>query len=187
MRTFDTGAMRNDDTDKIDYLNHFSHRALRRYAEFLHAARVLPDGTRRDAGNFKQGMPVASYMASGYRHMQDLAFDYERTGLIDQDLASAVVFNMLGLLHEVTGEPRTATEVQAEHDAAQSPIGVGTMLRVGTVPRHLDADLHDSYGNQRVSQITADTVYYEDNKPGGGREACMPAEKLLDIFRVVTP
>lgn len=101
MRTFETGATRDDDANKIDYLGHMSHLAVERFCRYMHEHRVQPDGQLRAADNYKHGIPIASYMASGYRHMQDLAKHWEATGQVNEDLACATWFNIMGLLHEV--------------------------------------------------------------------------------------
>lgn len=67
MRTFETGATRNDDEGKIDYLGHLSHRAVQRFGAYMHAHRRQADGSLRAADNFKAGIPIPSYMTSGYR------------------------------------------------------------------------------------------------------------------------
>ena len=54
MRTFDTGATRDSDNDKLDYEGFLSPLVLRRYAEYLHKHRKQSDGKIRTSDNWQK-------------------------------------------------------------------------------------------------------------------------------------
>jgi len=51
MRTFKTGATRNDDTGKLDFEGFLSPIALEKFAEYMHKNRIQADGNVRDSDN----------------------------------------------------------------------------------------------------------------------------------------
>jgi hypothetical protein len=113
MRTFDTGATRDGDADKLDYEGFLSPLVLRRYAEYMHKHRKQADGNLRDADNWQKGMPRAAYMKSLWRHFMEVWSGWRkvinamggRTGPFTepelQEALCAVLFNVMGLLHEL--------------------------------------------------------------------------------------
>lgn len=99
-RTFDTGATRDSDGDKLDFEGFLSPLALKRYAEHMHAARKLPDGSMRDSDNWQRGIPLDAYMKSMWRHFFAVWESHRRgTDTPEADLA-ALLFNVQGYLHE---------------------------------------------------------------------------------------
>ena len=104
MRTFDTGATRNDDSKKPDYRGILSWSAIRRYGEYMVEHRVQADGTLRDSDNWKKGIPMKEFISSLMRHTVDLTDEFDsRTFTSDkeiEDLACAIIFNAQGFLHE---------------------------------------------------------------------------------------
>jgi hypothetical protein len=106
MRQFASGSTRDDDADKLDFEAFLSPLALRRYAEYMHANRKLPDGTLRAGDNWQQGIPQDVYMKSLIRHVfavWDVHRGYRHPEEMENDLCG-VVFNTMGLLHEVLKE-----------------------------------------------------------------------------------
>jgi len=106
MRTFETGATRNVDTNKLDYEGFLSPIALERYAEYLHKHRFQADGQIRDSDNWQKGIPRTVYMKSLWRHFMDLwklhrGFKASE-GL--EDALCAIMFNTQGYLHEYLKE-----------------------------------------------------------------------------------
>jgi len=100
-RTFSTGATRDTDTDKVSY-RCLSPLVLARYARYMHECRTrnVPDGqTTRAPDNWAQGMPRQAYMDSLLRHVVELWTLYN-AGIVSEDACSAVMFNVMGLLHE---------------------------------------------------------------------------------------
>jgi hypothetical protein len=102
VRTFPTGATRNRDTDNLNYEGFLSPLVLERFAQYMHKHRQQADGTMRDADNWQKGMPLQSYMESGWRHFMDWWLEHRgytsRDGL--EDALCALVFNVQGYLHE---------------------------------------------------------------------------------------
>jgi hypothetical protein len=117
MRTFETGATRNDDQEKLNYAGALSPIALKAFVEYMHKHRFQPDGSIREAGNWKKGMTLQSYMESGARHFQDWWMEYEgyesREGLIDA--LCGLLFNVQGYLHETLKDEKTRVEKIRQH------------------------------------------------------------------------
>lgn len=110
IRTFDTGATRDTDTNKPDFRGFFSVLAARRFAEYMNQHRVQSDGSIRNSDNWKQGIPNLVYVSSMYRHFMDVLewfesarFDYATKVDLETSLC-ALLFNVQGLLHEVVKE-----------------------------------------------------------------------------------
>ena len=104
MRTFDTGATRDTDENKLDYEAFLSPRVLRRYAEYLNSNRIQSDGKPREGDNWQQGIPKDVYMKSLVRHVMDV-WCIHRQEPCDSDLETAlcaVIFNAMGYLFEET-------------------------------------------------------------------------------------
>ncbi len=120
MRTFETGATRDQDETKLDFEGFLSPRVLRVYAEYMNANRVQADGSARDSDNWQKGIPLEAYMKSGWRHffawwglhrgrLDDLR-DCEGDGdqvwtstdieAMKNDLCG-LLFNTMGYLHEL--------------------------------------------------------------------------------------
>ena len=96
-RTFKSGAIRDDDHTKPDYIETVSWTAFRKFGEYMTSKK-----SKYGAGNFKKGINIESYEQSMVRHLQKyLENKYE--GGIDEpneDHLSALVFNVFGILHE---------------------------------------------------------------------------------------
>lgn len=103
MRTFDTGATRDTDADKLDYEGFLSPLVLERYAEYMHKNRLQADGKLRASDNWQKGIPRSAYMKSLWRHFMDvwkLHRDCKAAVTLEEALC-AVLFNSMGMLHEV--------------------------------------------------------------------------------------
>jgi hypothetical protein len=101
-RQFLTGATRDTDAGKLDFDGFLSPLVLRRYAEYMHGHRKLPDGSLRASDNWALGIDREVYMKSLWRHF--FAVWEENKGIETPDgLAAnlcAVLFNASGMLHE---------------------------------------------------------------------------------------
>jgi hypothetical protein len=112
MQTFATGATRSASDDKLDYEGFLSPIVLRRYAQYMHANRVQRDGRLRASDNWQKGMPRENYRKSMIRHLMDFwigarGFDVERPADLretiaydENDILCAILFNVMGHLHE---------------------------------------------------------------------------------------
>lgn len=102
MRTFETGATRDGDTDKLEYEGFLSPLVLRRYAEYMHVHRHQADGTQRAPDNWQRGIPLRAYMCSGWRHFMSWwsAHRGHATAEPLEESLCALLFNVSGYLHE---------------------------------------------------------------------------------------
>lgn len=102
MRQFETGATRDVDDTKYDFEGFVSPAVLERFGEYMHKHRFQADGKVRASDNWQKGMPIDSYMKSGWRHFFDWWKEHRgiksREGL--EDALCALMFNVQGYLHE---------------------------------------------------------------------------------------
>jgi hypothetical protein len=77
VRQFDSGANRDVDDDKYDYAGFFDPAVLTAFSAYMHSCRQLPDGSMRSGGNWKNGIPLDSYVSSMLRHVMDLWMIHE--------------------------------------------------------------------------------------------------------------
>ena len=102
VRKFGTGATRNDDLNQYDYEGFISPIVLQRFAAYMHKHRFQKDGKIRDSDNWQKGMPLESYMKSGWRHFHDWWMEHRgnksREGI--EDALCGLLFNVQGYLHE---------------------------------------------------------------------------------------
>lgn len=109
METFETGATRDNSTDKFDYEGFLSPLALERYASYMHEHRHQADGVLRDSDNWQKGIPLPNYMKSMLRHVHQLwvlhrgykVKDEKGKEVTLEDALCAILFNAFGYLHEV--------------------------------------------------------------------------------------
>ena len=94
---FDTGAVRDNQEGKENYVETLSYLALKRYAVYMTAC-----GEKYGLGNFKKGIPIESYEVSLMRHIQKyFANKYEGASLEPNiDHLAAMIFNIQGILYE---------------------------------------------------------------------------------------
>lgn len=110
MRTFPTGATRDDDETKPDFIGYNSPLVVRRYGEYMLKHQRQADGGMRPADNWKAGIPRDAYLSSLARHFLDLWLAHEcgeaesREGI--EEALCAILFNAQGYLHEVLKERR---------------------------------------------------------------------------------
>jgi len=109
MRTFESGATRDSDEEKLDYEGFISPLVLKRYAEYMHKNRIQADGKLRASDNWQKGIPVDQYMKSKLRHFMDTWLIHRghpaRAVCSDQEeVLCAELFNTMGMLHEILRE-----------------------------------------------------------------------------------
>ena len=101
MRQFEGGATRDTDADKPHYIGYWSWLAMKRFGAYMLRHEVQSDGTRRQPGNWKLGIPREAYRDSLARHFVDFNAAVEEERLSDaEELACAMLFNVQGWLHE---------------------------------------------------------------------------------------
>jgi hypothetical protein len=107
MRTFDTGATRDNDIDKPDFCGFLSPEVIIRFGDYMHEHRFQADGTKRAADNWRKGIPRSVYIESLFRHFIDLwqmhsmELDGDEAGHKEiEDALCAILFNTQGYLYE---------------------------------------------------------------------------------------
>lgn len=117
IREFGTGATRDTSVNKPAYGGFLCPRVLQAYGRYMNKHRKQSDGTLRDPDNWQHGIPRGVYFESLLRHVLDLWL-YHRglhptdrdTGeeLTLDDICCAIMFNIMGYLHEAikAGESR---------------------------------------------------------------------------------
>ncbi len=105
IRTFDTGATRDNDHDKIDPEGFLSPLVILRFCEYMHKHRTQADGQLRSSDNWQKGMPVEAYMKSLLRHVLDLHLCHDGAAAFSrsskEDALCGILFNAQGYLHEL--------------------------------------------------------------------------------------
>ena len=108
VRTFETGATRDNDLGKPDYEGFFSPIVIARFGEYMEKHRTQPDGTRRASDNWQRGIPKDQYLKSKLRHDLDVWLIHRGYPARDslQDALCACIFNCMGYLFEDLMEER---------------------------------------------------------------------------------
>ncbi len=132
MRTFESGATRDDDFNKLDFDGFLSPLVLEHYAEYLNSHRKQADGKLRDSDNWQKGISIIVYLKSLWRHFFDVwklhrgyvVKDKKDGHTIGKEEAlCAVIFNASGYLHELlkvkseSQKPQPETIPEVERDA----------------------------------------------------------------------
>ena len=71
MRSFDTGATRDTNDNKLDFEGFLSPEVLFQFARFMNMNRLQSDGQLRASDNWQKGIPMDVYMKSGERHFME--------------------------------------------------------------------------------------------------------------------
>ncbi len=106
VRTFNSGATRDDIADKLDYEGFLTPDVLRRYAQYMNKHRLQSDGKLRDSDNWQKGIPIDVYMKSKFRHFMDTWANYRLnmhlpvSAILEESLC-AELFNTMGMLFEI--------------------------------------------------------------------------------------
>ncbi len=102
MRVFDTGATRNDDTNKPDYEGYLSPLVIESFGEYMLKHQWQADGKKRASDNWQKGFTFEVYMKSMWRHFMAVwkgHRGYSSSEKKIEDL-NALLFNVQGYLHE---------------------------------------------------------------------------------------
>lgn len=102
MREFDTGATRDDDTDKLDFEGYLSPNVLWAFGEYMRKHGQTPNGPRA-SDNWQKGMPLDAYMKSLLRHVMDLWLVHRGCVGREEDvneILGGILFNTQGYWHE---------------------------------------------------------------------------------------
>jgi hypothetical protein len=103
IRTFETGATRDTDKDKLDYEGFLSPLVLQRFAQYMRKHQVQADGQVRKSDNWQKGIPKDVYMKSLLRHMMELWLCHRGniTDISHEESLCAILFNAQGYLFEL--------------------------------------------------------------------------------------
>lgn len=110
VREFGTGATRSADKGKHDLEGFLSPLVLERFAQYMDKNRIQPDGSTRASDNWQKGIPLDSYMKSAFRHFMSWWANHRKWPASEdlEDALCAVMFNVMGYLHETLKRKRTA-------------------------------------------------------------------------------
>ena len=106
MRTFESGATRDDSQEKIDFHGFLSPIVLQAYGEYMLKHQAQADGELRSSDNWKKGIPREECLKSLLRHTHDLWMihdGYEGRDTID-DALCGVMFNTMAYYHYLLEE-----------------------------------------------------------------------------------
>jgi hypothetical protein len=109
VRTFDSGATRDNDETKLDFEGFLSPDVLRRYAEYMNKNRKQADGNVRASDNWQKGIPRDVYMKSMWRHFFEVWTLHRAVPNIDEEARDAelaealcaLLFNVMGYVFEI--------------------------------------------------------------------------------------
>ena len=111
IRTFDTGATRDTEVGKLNYIKALSPLVLQKYIEYLGKHRIQTDGSLRDWNNWKLGISKQTYIESLARHLVALWLMHEGEVAYDNhgevtiiDTLNAIIFNAMGYAYEILTE-----------------------------------------------------------------------------------
>ncbi len=108
IRTFDSGATRNNDKDRLDYEGFLSPMVLERYAQYMHKHRLQSDGTLRNSDNWQGLFGDDHYsvcMKSLLRHVMDVWAGHRGCEDVDmEDSICAAMFNLQAYLFKLLKE-----------------------------------------------------------------------------------
>jgi dATP/dGTP diphosphohydrolase len=106
-REFLSGAIRDSDENKEDYIESISWLTMKRYAFYMKKQEV-----KYGRGNWKKGIPIEEYEKSLMRHLQKYLVNKYDDGEeeLDIDHLAAALFNLQGLIHEEEKLKRTKND-----------------------------------------------------------------------------
>lgn len=154
-RTFATGATRNLDNSKPDYEGFLSPLVVEEFGRYMHGKRFMEDGTLRASDNWQKGIPLDSYVKSGFRHFVDWWTCHRRRtpgpNPALREALTALFFNVQGYLHELLKEQlaweqahaASAKYPSAAHAVAMLEDPSPVIARLVTVQSH--DDLHNNH------------------------------------------
>lgn len=99
---FDTGAVRDSQEGKVDFVETISFTAHERFARYMTGKKK-----KYGQGNFKKGIPIESYEKSLLRHLDKYFRNKYENGNDEpnEDHLAAMRFNIDGIMHE-EGRPK---------------------------------------------------------------------------------
>ena len=99
MKRTSKGMLREDKSQKLNYLDYLDPHVLERYARHMKKGELA-----HGRGNWKKGgYPLEEYLESAFRHFVALWANIERSGPLvgsDEDHAAALMFNIVAFMRE---------------------------------------------------------------------------------------
>ena len=94
---FKTGAVRDSNEGKLDFVEPVSFTAMHRYIGYMTEKKK-----KYGSGNFKKGIPIESYEKSLMRHIDKYFRNKYEGGQdeLNEDHLAAMLFNVFGIIHE---------------------------------------------------------------------------------------
>lgn len=165
IRHFGSGATRDQDTTKHDYEGFLSPLVIERFGEYMTKHRIQPDGEVRNSDNWQLGIPLSAYIKSMFRHFHAVWKEYRgvQTPEGQEDNLCALMFNVMGYLHEVLKERGYLNEFQMEKVVlytGQSPESQGSKLEGSKqIARPTPIDIHKGLvGPLRISSESGEAI-----------------------------
>ena len=162
MRSFESGATRDDCDDKYDWEGFLSPVVEESFAAYMHHHRKQADGNLRDSDNWQKGIPKNQYMKSMWRHFIDVwflhrghrRFDVHGDGheLTMEECLNALRFNVSGYQHENLTERDTIVGI----DEAAGPDTTAVCLSCGSILERIEPCIPAECGVTRTI-ISCDT------------------------------
>lgn len=107
--TSESGVVRSNDADKLDYEGFVSPLVLEAFAKYMHVNRIQPDGKLRASDNWQGGLEYERWVKSSYRHYIDFLKVHDGVPVEEGELAAAsgVLFNIMGwMLDKIRNDPQ---------------------------------------------------------------------------------
>jgi hypothetical protein len=97
IQEFESGAIRDSQEGKEDYIETIPWLTLKRWAEYMTSKK-----SKYGQGNFKKGIPISSYEASMMRHITKYFINKYEGGSLEnnEDHLAAIMFNCGGIIFE---------------------------------------------------------------------------------------
>lgn len=143
MRTFDTGASRDDSDWKLDYSGFFSPLAAQMEARYMQKHRVQ-DGVLRNSDNWKRGLPIEESRKSLARHHQDLQAILDGYFVYDCYDSNGKSYDHLILAKEIKNLPITYKQVTLEDTLCAVSFNCRSMLHELAMERENKEDVIES-------------------------------------------
>ncbi len=162
MRNFGTeGPTRSDLGDKMQIEGYLSPLTIRRYGEYMRKHQRQENGELRECDNWQKGdgIPQASYMDSLFRHFLDIwgihrgYWTESEDGEDSEDLLCALLFNVMGLLHE-----KVKARLQERKAQERIPAGEAKPVHLTAEDRQdlTEALMRQEEGKLKVEQLLVD-------------------------------
>jgi hypothetical protein len=114
MRTFKSGATRNNDITKLDFEGFENPIVTHSFGKYMHKHRKLEDGTLRDSDNWQKGFGTSALMKSMARHYMDVWLIHRGFEVIEngekvtmEDALNGLKFNVNGYLLDLLKDKKT--------------------------------------------------------------------------------